>query len=197
MLVFRTSNEAPRRLAILAGSFNPPTLAHIALAQAALTKADEVLFVVPRAFPHKEYTGASLDQRVAMLRKATAGGARFSIAISDGGLFVEIAREARVYYPESDLWFVCGRDAAERIVNWDYGEPEAFSRMLDGFGLLVARRQGEYTPPAEFAHGIEILPFEKYDEHSSTEVRRRLERGEPWRMLVPAAIAGDVETIYS
>jgi nicotinic acid mononucleotide adenylyltransferase len=147
--------------------------------------------------PHKEYVGASLDERIAMLRDATEGQERFSIGTSNGGLFIDIAREVREIYPHADLWFVCGRDAAERIVNWDYGHPEAFRRMLDTFGLLVARRQGEYTSPSEFAHRIVTLPFESYDADSSTEVRERVARGESWRELVPAVIADQVERIYS
>ena len=51
----------PRRLGILPGTFNPPTLAHIALARAALAQVDEVLFVLPREFPHKPYQGATFD----------------------------------------------------------------------------------------------------------------------------------------
>jgi nicotinate-nucleotide adenylyltransferase len=197
VLVFRTSKAQPARLAILAGSFNPPTRAHLALAAAALAWADEVLLVVPRVFPHKEYVGASLEERLTMLREATQEQERFSVGTSDGGLFIDIAREARAVYPHADLWFVCGRDAAERIVEWDYGHPDAFRKMLDTFGLLVARRQGEYASPPEFAHRIVTLPFESYDADSSTEVRERVSRGESWRELVPAVIADQVERIYS
>ena len=187
----------PRRLAILAGSFNPPTRAHLALAEAALTFADEVLFVLPKIFPHKEYAGASFDQRIRMLRTATAANRNWSIGLADQGLFIEIANEAKPHYPDSDLWFVCGRDAAERIAAWDYGHPEAFTKMLEVFGLLVARRQGEYTPPPELADRILSLPFENYDEHSSTEVRDRIKRGAEWRHLVPESIANEIEEIYS
>lgn len=186
----------PRRLAILAGSFNPPTRAHLALAEAALTFADEVLFVLPKIFPHKEYVGASLDQRLRMLRTATAANRNWSIGISDQGLFIEIANEAKPHFPNSELWFVCGRDAAERIAGWDYGKPAAFAKMLEAFGLLVARRQGEYVPPPELAERIKPLAFGSYDEHSSTEVRERIGRGGPWRHLVPQSIAHEIEKIY-
>ena len=186
----------PRRLAILAGSFNPPTRAHLALAEAALTFADEVLFVLPKVFPHKKYVGASFDQRIRMLRTATAAHRNWSIGIADRGLFVEIAAEAKPHFPHSELWFVCGRDAAERIVAWDYGHPSAFAGMLDSFGLMVARRQGEYSPPPELAERIKPLAFESYDEHSSTEVRERIGRGDPWHHLVPQSIANEIEKIY-
>ncbi len=196
MLVFRHSEGTPRRLAILPGSFNPPTTAHLALAAAALTFADEVIFVLPKVFPHKKYEGATLEQRISLLQMASAGNKNWSIGIADQGLFIEIANEAKPHYPHSELWFVCGRDAAERIAAWDYGHPTAFAKMLEVFGLLVARRQGEYTPPPELAERIRPLPFENYDEHSSTEVRDRINRGAEWRKLVPESIANEVEKIY-
>jgi len=187
----------PRKLAILAGSFNPPTRAHVALAEAALAFADEVLFVLPKVRPHKEYVGASFEQRFGMLQTVVAGNRKWSIGIADRGLFIEIAAEARPCYPDSELWFVCGRDAAERIVAWDYGHPDAFAKMLDSFGLLVARRKGEYTPPPNLAERIKPLAFESYDEHSSTEVRERIRAGGEWRRLVPESIVEEVERIYS
>ena len=51
---------------------------------------------------------------------------RVSAAITEGGLFVEIAQECRAILGSGvQLAFVCGRDAAERMVTWDYGEPRA------------------------------------------------------------------------
>src|SRR5436309_4765393 len=102
----------PARLAILPGAFNPPTRAHLAMAEAALSVVDEVLFVLPRIFPHKEYGGAPFKARVEMLRAALAGNPHFSLAVSDRGLFIDIAREARVEYGAgTELFLLCGRDA--------------------------------------------------------------------------------------
>ena len=39
---------------------------------AALGHVDEVVFVIPRAFPHKPFEGASLEQRLEMLNIITA-----------------------------------------------------------------------------------------------------------------------------
>jgi len=70
------SREQPARLGILPGSFNPPTRAHLALAEAALAELDEVVLVLPRAFPHKNYDGASFVQRADMLRALAAYSSR-------------------------------------------------------------------------------------------------------------------------
>jgi nicotinate-nucleotide adenylyltransferase len=186
------------RLGILPGTFNPPTRAHLALARAALDRVDHVLFVLPRAFPHKEYKDASFEQRLEMLRRATAGEPRFSVAATEGGLFIEIARECRALYGQAALSFICGRDAAERIVNWDYGDPGAVAAMLQAFDLLVASRGSDYQPPPQFAGRIHGLALEAdYGEISASEVRHRIARGQPWEQLVPHAIVPMVREIYS
>src|SRR5262249_16289276 len=155
MQFYNRVTKAPSRLAILPGAFNPPTRAHLAMAGSALKIADKVLFVLPRAFPHKEYSGAGFDTRVDLLRAALAGHARFSVGWRDGGLFIEMAREARLDYGAStELLVLCGRDAAERVVNWDYGLGESIEKQLEVFELLVASRGGEYEPPAPIRHRV-------------------------------------------
>ena len=185
----------PAKLAILPGAFNPPTRAHLAMAESALAVADEVLFVLPRAFPHKEYSGAAFDTRVELLRAALAGNPRFSLASSDRGLFIEMAREARADYGAStELFILCGRDAAERIVNWDYGRGDSIEKQLEVFELLVASRGGHYDPPAPIRNRVRSIALPAgVEQISSTEVRRRIRAGEPWRDLVPGPVAALIE----
>jgi len=170
----------------------------MALARAALASADEVLFVLPRAFPHKAYTGASFEDRVRMLAAAVADEPHFSIASSEGGLFIEIARQCREDYgSDGEVLIVCGRDAAERAVNWDYGPHGSFRDQLGEYGLLVAPREGSYQPPAAFEDRIQVLTaVEGCDEVSATGVRESIRRGEPWEHLVPQPIVEMVREIY-
>src|SRR5581483_261198 len=144
MVFVRRASGAPSRLGILPGTFNPVTVAHLALADAGRRHCDEVVFVLPRVFPHKPYSGATLEQRLDLLDAAVAAGGGFSLAVADGGMFADIAEGCRAAYgPHVRLSFLCGRDAAERIAGWDYGSPGAFAGMLRRFDLLVARRNGE------------------------------------------------------
>jgi nicotinate (nicotinamide) nucleotide adenylyltransferase len=193
MEFFRRANAPISELGILPGSFNPITIAHLALARSALAYVHEVLFVLPRVLPHKSYTGASFEQRVEMLDRATAGEPRWSIAASDLGLFVQIAEECRtVYGMDTRLSFICGRDAAERIANWDYGRPGVFEEMLGSFDLLVAPRQGVW----QHAAVRELSLPADCDAVSATEVRERIARGEPWEHLVPESIHAMARWIY-
>ena len=185
------ADRTPAKLAILPGAFNPPTRAHLAMAESALAVADQVLFVLPRVFPHKEYSGPGFDTRVQWLRAALAGNPRFSLASTDRGLFIDIAREARVDYgAATGLCILCGRDAAERIVNWDYGGADNIEKQLEVFELLVAARGGHYDPPPQIRNRVRSIALPAgVEEISSTEVRRRIGAGEPWRHLVPGPVA--------
>jgi len=189
--------ENPARVVLFPGAWNPPTVAHVDIARMARRQADEVIWVLPRAFPHKEFEGAGFDARRAML-ETVARNAGFSAAVSDGGLYAEIAAEAREYFgPEADIALVLGRDAAERIAAWDYGAPGFFDDFIRRHRLLVAARAGEYEPVAHHKERISRLPMEStWDEVSSSEVRRRIADGADWRALVPPAIAGIVADLY-
>jgi nicotinate-nucleotide adenylyltransferase len=195
---FRRSAEKTCHLGVLPGSFNPITVAHVALAEAALKVVDEVVFVLPREFPHKTYGGASFAERVELLDMALAGQRRFSVAATEGGLFVEIAGECReAYGADARLSFLCGRDAAERIADWDYGRPGAFAEMLGRFDILVAARAGEYCPPESLGSAFARLDVSGgFDHVSASEVRARIASGQPWRHLVPAAVVQRVGEIY-
>jgi nicotinate-nucleotide adenylyltransferase len=179
-----------KHIGILAGAFNPVTRAHLALAEAARKTVDEVVCVVPRAYPHKHFHGASLEDRIQMLSQVFD-----RVEITAGGLFIDIARELRT--SGAEISFICGRDAAERIIHWDYGEPGAIENMLNEFSLLVAERGGTYEPPAHLRHRVHRLALaEDFSDVSSTEVRRRIAAGEPWEHLVPKAIVEQVRRIY-
>ncbi len=159
---------------------------------------DLVVFVVPSVFPHKEYSGATLEQRVEMI-EAAGLAIPHAIASTGQGLFIDIAREFRQHYgPEIQLSFICGRDAAERILNWDYGRDGVVEEMLGQFELLVAPRGGHFLPADEHRHRIHPLQVRSgHEEVSSTEVRQRIARGEPWEHLVPEKIREQVREIYS
>jgi nicotinic acid mononucleotide adenylyltransferase len=173
-------------------------VAHLALAAAASSHVDEILCVVPRAFPHKEYFGATLEQRIEMLGSLQLT-IPHSVATTEQGLFIDIARECRAQFgAETGLSFLCGRDAAERILTWDYGRAGVVEEMLKEFELLVAARDGDFEAPSEFRrriHSLRIPP--RHYRVSSTEVRDRIARGAAWEHLLPEPIMARMRQIYS
>jgi nicotinate (nicotinamide) nucleotide adenylyltransferase len=192
MQFYRRTAGKPSTLGILPGTFNPVTVAHLALAEAGLRMVDQVLLVLPRILPHKNWTGASFDDRLSVLLAAVPVTQPISISASDRGLFVEIADECReAYGSDTGLSFLCGADAAQRIANWDYGDPAAFARMMRQFDLLVAERGDKFELPHR---PLRIDSAHAYV--SASEVRDRIARGDSWEHLVPAAIREQVRKIY-
>jgi nicotinic acid mononucleotide adenylyltransferase len=190
------ANPQAARIALLPGAWNPPTLAHIALATAALGWAEDAVLVLPRAFPHKEFEGPGPDRRAAWLA-ACARAAGLSAALSDGGLFIDIARECRASTGAAGIFLVCGCDAAERIVGWDYGPGDSIDRQLEEYELLVAPRPHGFAPPSALAPLIHSLDLAgDWNDVSSTEVRERIRRGAAWTHLVPAEILEDVRAAF-
>jgi nicotinate (nicotinamide) nucleotide adenylyltransferase len=197
VLFLNRATRKPASLGILPGSFNPLTRAHLALAEAALAVVDEVVLILPTTFPHKTFEGADFEQRTAMLA-AVDRHPRLAAATSQGGLFLEIAEECRAAYgQDTALAFVCGRDAAERVVSWPYDDPGSVQRMLRAFELLVASREGRYQPPEHLRDRVRQLELPTaFSEISATEVRRRNRQGRAWEDLVPEAIVPLVRRIY-
>ncbi|MCB1019308.1 MAG: nicotinate-nicotinamide nucleotide adenylyltransferase [Acidobacteria bacterium] len=185
------------RVGLLPAAFNPPTLAHLGLAEAAQRQMQlgEVVFVLPRVLPHKEFDGVGFAQRLALLQCAVEAEPSWRAAASSGGLFLEIARELRTEYaPEVELYLICGADAGERIVEWDYGAQPSIAEQLEEFQMLVAARRGGYAPPPALAGRIRSIELdENLQAISSSQVRDAIAGGQPWRHLVPECVAAEIE----
>ena len=189
---------AQGRVGLLPAAFNPPTNAHIGLAAAAQqrTSLDEVVFVLPQVLPHKGFDSVGFEQRMKLIEAAVADHPRWRAWSSSGGLFLEIAGEYRTLYgPDVAIFLLCGSDAAQRILSWDYGERPSIDQQLREFQMVVAARQGEYLPPPKFADRIHAIDLEpNLQRISSSRVREAISAGEEWRHLVPAAVAGRIES---
>jgi nicotinate-nucleotide adenylyltransferase len=187
-----------RRLGILSAAFNPITLAHLALAQSASVhyQLHEVLFVLPMTQPHKLIHDAPIQARLRMMNLAIQETPAFAIGLCTHGLFIDICHAVALAYPsQTHLWFISGRDAAERILTWPYADPAAtLSSLFTQADLLVADREGAFTLPdlpsvREHAAHIHHLPLAEEISHiSATAIRARLAKGEEVDELVPSSV---------
>ncbi|HYO83222.1 MAG TPA: adenylyltransferase/cytidyltransferase family protein [Bryobacteraceae bacterium] len=193
----RLIGEVPchaQHIGIFPGTFNPPTRAHLALAEAALRHLDHVLLVLPGALPHKSWgSGATPEQRLEMLDRICRQKAGVSAAASTGGLYIEIADDAASAFPASRISVICGRDAAERILAWDYGRPGVAEDFLQRFELIVAGRKGWFQPPDTLSHRVRLVDAGPWDDCSSSLVRDRVPGSE---LLIPDEIVDLVAAIY-
>lgn len=193
------SAKAPGRLGVLGGAYNPITLAHLAIADAAVAAMHlhEVLFCLPQVPPHKEIFGASLEQRLEMMQLAVHDRPYATVGLCSHGLFLDIERSLRrVYAPETEVFFITGRDAAERNLTWEYDDTKrVLSEMFSAFQYIVCDREGAFVMPDD----PRLIPYHDRIHHfaipdgldhiSSTAIRDRLQRGQPIDDLVPAAVA--------
>jgi nicotinate-nucleotide adenylyltransferase len=194
----KSPRKAVAKLGVFPGTFNPPHYGHLAVAEAALSHCDEILFVLPRTLPHKNFHGVGFDDRLRLLEATVSEHPQFAAASSGGGLFLEIAAECRqAYGRDVEIAFLCGRDAAERIVAWKYEREGMLDEMFRQFSLLVARRQGEYVAPDHLASRIRCLNLDNaWDSVSASDVRERIAAGHDCLDLVPPVIAEDVRRLY-
>jgi len=190
---------SPRRIGLLGGSFDPPHLAHLALARLAMqTLALDELRWLPAGAPWQKAGRqmASAAHRAAMLAALLQGEPGQMIdtrelARSGPTYTIDTVRELQAEQPDADWFFILGQDQYARFDTWrDW--PELLRRLT----LAVADRAGTApTPPAALAavpHRVVALPLPRQDIAAST-IRQMLTDGLPITPLVGAAVAGYIE----
>jgi len=187
------------RLGVLGGAYNPITLAHLAMADTVVSTfgLHEVLFLLPQVPPHKTIFGASLEQRLEMMCLAVEDRPYASVGLSTHGLFLDMYQGLHEVYPsQTEVFFLTGRDAAERILTWPYDDAKvALRQMFTAFQLIVCDRAGPFHLPDDpllvpYRHRIHCCTLPAGCNHvSATEVRQRCHQGLPVDDLVPVAVA--------
>lgn len=188
-----------RRIGILGGTFDPPQMGHLILAEYTreTLKLDHVLFVPVADHPFKtDATRASIAHRLAMLNLAIEGNPHFSISRADidraGPHYsADTVKIIRAQFPGAELSFVMGGDNLRALPTWD--RPEEIYRYCR---IAVMKRSDEdFTPSMHDA----VLPglSDKVDLVdvpmlsvwlSSTFVMERLRDNLSARYLVPDAV---------
>lgn len=183
-----------RRLGVFGGTFDPPHVGHLALAEWAREELslDRVLFVPAGTPPHKASARAGAAHRLAMTRAAVRGNPAFAVSTIEtrraGPSYTAdtLAAIARAH-PKAELWLLMGADMYATFDSWVRpGEIAALAT------LAVALRPGTKAPRASRAatrgRGVRWLANPAL-EVSSSAVRARAARGRSLRYLVPDAVA--------
>jgi nicotinic acid mononucleotide adenylyltransferase len=194
-----------RRIAVLSGSFNPPTLAHLELGRRArrLFNLDRVLFAISRVTIDKERVeGLLLEDRLALLSHiATEEGG--GLALVNRGLYFEQARAFRGALGKNpSLFFIVGMDKLLQIFDARYyrSRDEALGVLFTEATLLVAPRadlgkddferllaEAENEPYRDRIYYFE-LP-ESTRALSSTRARARIASGQWAAEALPESVA--------
>jgi nicotinate-nucleotide adenylyltransferase len=186
------------RIGIFGGAFDPPHVAHVALAQAALAQLD---LAELRIFPtgqawHKDRPLSAPEHRLAMSRLAfeTLPGAVIDPReiLRPGPTYtLDTLRELQRERPAAQFVLIMGADQASSLHRW-----QGWREILSIAVVAVAGRGGEFdpsalpsAPPGARFEKLEFPPMAV----SATEIRERAARGASLDRLVSPAIARYIE----
>jgi len=152
------------RRAAYPGSFDPPTVAHLAIAEAALAQGglERVVLVVSRAPLGKTAAQIpTLEDRVSVLRQVAASRPWLDVAITEARLIAEIA----VGYDA----IIMGADKWAQVVDpvW-YPSPEARDVALAGLPPALVAPRPPFVPT-----GVQVLVLDAVHEQISSSAVRR------------------------
>jgi nicotinate-nucleotide adenylyltransferase len=185
---------AARRIGLFGGSFDPPHVAHLAVAEAAREQArlDRVLWIPAAISPFK--AGAETSEgrhRMEMVRLAIAGNPAFvadDLEIARGGISytVDTVEEIADRHPDAELRLIIGGDSLRTFERWR--EPR---RIVETAALLVYRRAGDSSASGDLPDWLSArVTFVEAPaiDLSATHLRRMLAEGRSGRYLVPDAV---------
>lgn len=134
-----------RRLGLLGGTFDPPHIGHLLLAETARISLDldHILFLPVGDPPHKNDRGINAAaHRIAMTRLAIAGNPYFAVDTSDVDrppphFTYTLLPLIQAQYPQAALWFLLGTDSLADLPQWQCPE-----QLLQLCRLAVLERPG-------------------------------------------------------
>jgi nicotinate-nucleotide adenylyltransferase len=185
-----------RRIGILGGTFDPPHVGHLILAQYTMEALplDQILFVPAGDHPFKgDHTRTQIHHRMAMIELAIADNNNFSISEVDVNrpgphYSADTVQIIQREFPDAQLYFVMGGDNLRALPTWTRAR-----ELYECCRLAVMKRSDELISPEMHES---ILPGlkDKVDIVdapmlgiwlSSTHVIERLQEGKSVRYLVP------------
>ena len=175
-----------QRIGIYGGTFNPPHLGHLRLAQYALKvlELDKLLMIPDRIAPHKKMPDNTPlpEQRLQMLKLLVQSEPKMEASAAEldreGPSYTyETVAQVRAMYPDAQLYLLMGSDMLESFHNWKEREEIQKQVTLVAFlrgtkGERETRLLAKQKLEAEGAHVI--LQENPVTEISSTNLRRML-----------------------
>lgn len=182
------------RIGILGGTFDPPHIAHLALAHAAIEQLDleEVIFMPVAKNPLKHKAMASPKQRLAMTSLLIEGEPKLAVSdleISRGGqsYAVDTLEELQAAQP-AEYWFIVGADALKDLAQWK--NPERLLRLCRIAAALrppFSETQMVARIPEEFRDRVDFVTMPPM-EVASFDIRDRLAREKPVKPMIPDSV---------
>lgn len=188
------------RLGMFGGAFDPPHLAHRALAAAALAQLQlDALHVLPtgRAW-HKSRPLTDAAHRLAMSRLTFEDLGPVVLddreIRRDGPSYtLDTLRELRAEHPQADLFLVMGKDQADVLPTWrNWQEIVALATICVADRDVLTGQETRFVPPPEMAGRFRKIEMPAMD-ISATGIRARVAGGQGIAPLVSPAVARYIE----
>ncbi len=183
---------------VFGGTFDPPHMGHLVLAEAARSELglSEVVFMPAAQPPHKQGRAiSSTEDRVAMVRGAVENNARFALSTLDAerpgpSYTVELMRHLREVWGDTvTIYFIMGLDSLVELPTWHL--PDELMGLVT---FAVVARPGYYVDMASLeralpgiADRVIFVPAPLIG-ISSTAIRERVREGASIRYLVPRPV---------
>ena len=187
-----------RRLGVFGGAFDPPHVAHVALAQAALEQLQlDELRIFPTGLAwHRSQQLTAPEHRLALARIAFGHLPRAVIDDREmrraGPTYtVDTLRELKAEQPQAELLLVIGEDQAVSLTSWrEWQEIVRIAVICVAGRALDGSREAPSGLPTQAQVRLVRLPSMP---ESATEVRDRVARGEGIAHLVAPGVASYIE----
>ena len=171
------------RIGILGGTFNPPHIGHLILAQEAKDRfnLDKIFFIPVYIPPHKDIPLAKAEDRLEMVKLSIKDNESFEcldIEIKRGNksFTIDTLKELKKKYPHDHLFLIIGSDLAKDFSSWKDCE-----EIVKIAKVLVARRKDFISLDNKF--GFLFFDIIQVD-ISSSLIRERIKKGLSIKYLV-------------
>ncbi|WP_409251439.1 nicotinate-nucleotide adenylyltransferase [Bacillus sp. SCS-153A] len=177
-----------KRVGILGGTFNPPHLGHLIIANEVLFKLglDEVRFMPAGIPPHKKISGdTTTGQRKEMVRRSIEGHPGFvlepiELEMEGPSYTYETVKLLLEREPDADFHFIIGGDMIQFLPKWH--KIEELSNLVQFVGV---KRPGYETGSS---YNVKMVEVPQVD-ISSTMIRNRVASGETVTYLIPEMVS--------
>jgi cytidyltransferase-like protein len=139
----------PASVGLLAGSFDPITVGHVAMAEAAAARVDLVVLTYSvRTLPKEPGVAGPLlseDERIRTVAGVSAGRPGMALGLTSHGLLVEQAAAAASRFPGAALLVVMGSDKLAQLFDprWYPDRDAAVADLLEVAEVRYAVRSGD------------------------------------------------------
>ena len=178
------------RVGVLGGTFDPFHNGHAEIARAVRDAGlVDLIVVVPANDPWQKRCVATANQRLEMVRLGITG--REGIQVSDidivrGGstYTVDTLSDIAVLYPDADVSFIVGSDAAAGLPTWHRAD-----ELRASTAFIVVTRPGALQPQLDVeGYDLNLFIIPPVDV-SSSAIRERVSKGLALTDMVPSAVA--------